>query len=75
LIRKDLRNLSLKGRLVDEIRKLSIRIIPHLRDNHILVARKVKTFEEMQHSSPKVVSDLEDWTSQRERFGNSNYRK
>ena len=68
LTKIDRRELSLRGRLVDEVRKLAIRFVPHLRDNHILVARKVRTYEEMLATAPKVVSEMDEWVSQRQTF-------
>ena len=68
LTKIDRRELSLRGRLVDEVRKLAIRFVPHLRDNHIFVARKVRTYEEMLATAPKVVSEMDEWISQRKNF-------
>jgi len=68
LFKKDQRQLSVKGRLADEMRKIAIHIFPHLRDNHILVARKVKPYEEMLSTAPNVVSDTGAWVSQRQAF-------
>jgi len=70
LIKKDRRKLSLRGRLVKAVQKLAIKSFPHLCDNHILVARKVKSYEEMLDAAPKVVSDLDAWMRQRQAFSN-----
>ena len=69
LVKKDLRMLSIKGKLVDEVQKLSTKVLPHLCDNHILVARKVKSYDEMLAKAPRVVSDIDDWVNQRQAFG------
>ena len=68
LIKKDRRKLTFRGRVVDEVRKLAVKFVPQLRDNHILVARKVKTYEEMIASAPNVVSEMDEWISQRKNF-------
>ena len=65
LIKKDRRKLSAKGKLGDEIRKVAIRLFPYLRDNHIIVAKKVKSYEEMLTTAPKLVNDYDDWILQR----------
>ena len=70
LIKKDRRKLSLRGRSVKAVNKLAIKFFPHLCDNHILVARKVKSYEEMLDAAPKVVSDLDAWMRQRQAFDN-----
>jgi SAM-dependent methyltransferase len=68
LTKKDGRKLSLRGRVANEVRKLAVRFVPHLRDNHILVARKVRSYEEMLATAPKVVSEMDEWMSQRQTF-------
>ena len=65
LVKDDRRKLSLKGRLADWARKIAIKIIPYLRDNHIIVAKKVQSYEDMVAAAPKIVSDMEDWLAQR----------
>jgi SAM-dependent methyltransferase len=69
LVKKDLRMLSIKGKLVDEVQKLSTKVLPHLRDNHIFVAKKVKSYEDMLATAPRVVNDMDEWVRQRQAFG------
>ena len=68
LIKKDLRKPSFKGKLADEVRKLVIRVFPHHRDNHILVAKKVKSYKDMLAIAPKIVNDMNEWLCQRQTF-------
>jgi len=70
LVKMDLRKQSIKKKLINWIQKLTIKILPHLRDNHILVAKKVKTYEEMMSSAPKLLSDMNEWINQRKVFYN-----
>ena len=65
LVKKDLRKLTPKRKLADEVRKVAIRLFPYLRDNHIIVAKKVKSYEEMLTTAPKLVNDYNDWILQR----------
>jgi len=68
LIRQDIEKLSFKGKIKRLIRDFARKTVPHLRDNHIIVARKVKSYEEMMNESPRIVSDMDDWVEQRNRF-------
>jgi hypothetical protein len=70
LIKKDRRKLTFRGRVVDEVHKLAVKFVPQLRDNHVLVARKVNTYEEMIITAPKVVNDMDAWIAQRHKFNN-----
>ena len=68
LVKKDLNKLSLIGKLKKLVRKMAIKFVPHLRDNHIIVAKKVKSYEDMIASAPNVVSEMDEWISQRKIF-------
>jgi ubiquinone/menaquinone biosynthesis C-methylase UbiE len=68
LRKKDRLKRSFIGSIVNIIQKLAVPILPQLRDNHILVARKVKTYEEMRDTAPKVVSEIDEWHHQRQEF-------
>jgi len=61
---------SLRGTLANIVQKLTVPLVTHLRDNHILVARKVKSYEEMCDTAPKVVSEIDEWNNQRQEFSN-----
>ena len=41
------------------------------RDNHIIVAKKVQSYEDMVAASPKIVSDMDDWIVQRSQHGHT----
>ena len=71
LVRQDLRKLSLKGKIKNIIQKLVIKIFPYLRDNHIIVARKVESYEDMVIKAPKIVNNTDEWIKQRQTFGKS----
>ena len=59
---------SIKEKLIDYVRKLSIKLFPHFRDNHILIARKVLPYEKMLTAAPSVVSDTDEWMIQRNKY-------
>jgi SAM-dependent methyltransferase len=65
LVRKGLSEISLKGRLVNTVRRLTTKVLPYLRDNHILVVKKNKSYEEMIKTSPKIVNNIDAWNKQR----------
>ena len=68
LVRNNLERLSLKGKIKSTIRTLIKKIFPYLRDNHIIVAKKVNSYDDMIADAPKVVSDVAEWIKQRKRF-------
>ena len=69
LIKKNPENSSLKGKLKRVIRDLIVNLIPHFRDNHIIVARKVESYEDMITKAPKIVNNFDEWMNQRQTFG------
>jgi SAM-dependent methyltransferase len=68
LVKKDLRKLSPKRKLADEVRKLAKHVFPHFSDNHILVAKKVKSYKDMLAIAPKIATDMNEWLCQRKSF-------
>jgi hypothetical protein len=60
--------LSFVGKLKSTIRNAAKKIFLHLSDNHIIVARKVKSYENMIATAPKIVSEQDAWVEQRKKF-------
>jgi len=71
LIKENRENSSLKGKLKRVIRDLIVNLIPHFRDNHIIVARKVESYEDMLIKAPKIVNNIDEWINQRQTFEKS----
>ena len=71
LIKKNPENSSLKGKLKSVIRDKVVNLIPHFRDNHIIVVRKIKSYKDMVIKAPKIVNNFDEWMSQRQTFGES----
>lgn len=59
---------GLKGQLKAMLRNLMKKLVPHLRDNHFIVAKKTKSYEEMKQSAPKLTADYNEWMNQRSKF-------
>ncbi len=47
---------------------MAIKFVPHLRDNHFITAKKVKSYEDMIATAPKVINNMDDWIRQRKTF-------
>jgi SAM-dependent methyltransferase len=68
LVKNDPHKLSLIGKLKKLVRNTAIKFVPHLRDNHIIVAKKLKSYEEMLATTPKLTSQTDEWVRQRQLF-------
>ena len=69
LIKKNTEHSSPKGKLKSVIRDMVVNLIPHFRDNHIIVARKIKAYKDMVIKAPKIVKNYDEWINQRQTFG------
>lgn len=68
LIKRDFRKFSLKGKIIDNLRKLLINFVPSLRDNQICYFVKKETYSSMDKKAPKLTSSIDEWNHLRNNY-------
>jgi SAM-dependent methyltransferase len=68
LFSRESKELSLKGKIKKSIQNFARSLFPHLCDNHIIVAKKIKSYQNMNLTAPKIVSNNDLWIEQRREY-------
>jgi SAM-dependent methyltransferase len=62
------RHSNIKRKIAAFANKMLINFFPHLRDNHLLIARKIVDYDIMMENAPKIVAEYDKWMEQRKKF-------
>jgi SAM-dependent methyltransferase len=69
IVKKRLRSSSnIKRKIANILNQILIKFIPHMRDNHLLIARKIVDYNIMMQNAPKIVGEYDKWLEQRKFF-------
>ena len=59
---------GVKGKIKSLIRSQLKKRFPRLKDNHIIVAKKVRDYKKAEEESPFITKDKEEWMEMKKNF-------
>ena len=61
-------SLNYKGKLMEIIKIIFINLFNNLKDNHIIICKKVKNYENDSENTPALTENFEEWLNLRNKF-------
>ena len=61
-------SLNYKGKLMEIIKIIFINLFNNLKDNHIIICKKVKNYENDSENTPLLTENFEEWLNLRKKF-------